>query len=166
MDIKEYQIQKSLGALSYITAAKQTKCPKVLSALIEDTNDVEIYLLVALNKKTTIKTLTQIISAPACTYILVNACINHVKVTSNILINWLKQKYIGNNALIRTKIYILQAQEGIALNRRISVDVYADSTYYTDTTYTIPTTSATSTAYATRTFAPMRTSTSTVSAWE
>jgi len=126
MDEKEYKMQCALGTIDYRKAAIGTKSPKVLARLVEDCQDPDIHLLVAMNSKTDVRTLTRLVVDPNTADVVIDTCMYHPSVDLKTLEIWGKREHVCNRFSFRSRMYALQVADGVPEGSRIDLDVPLD----------------------------------------
>ena len=126
MNENEYRAQRAVGTIDFRQAAVETKSKKVLARIVEDTQDTDARAAVALNPKTDVRTLTRIIVDRDTEDYIIDLCIWHPTVVEHVLKTWSEKDYMKSRPTLRSRLYGMQAANGIREEDRISLTVNAD----------------------------------------
>ena len=126
MNENEYRAQRAVGTIDFRQAAVETKSKKVLARIVEDTQDSDARAAVALNPKTDVRTLTRIIVDRDTEDYIIDLCIWHPTVVEHVLKTWSEKDYMNTRPALKSRLYGIQASNGIREEDRISLEIDPD----------------------------------------
>lgn len=144
MNFKEYKIQKALGTVDYLVAARTTKSPKVLKDITNTINknssvtvfldNLDIALAIVSNPNIYLDSLQKILFNSKIRYhstsIIIEASVYNPVVTRTVLEEWIKSPFLNVDIIVRKRLYTLQAIDGIPERDRIDIDNSSNTTTY------------------------------------
>ena len=121
MNMKEYVAQKAVGTIDYLAVAIVTSDSRVLADIVENTQNKDVQMAIAVNPKTDYKTLTRLIIERDMPDHILNTCIWHPSLTLKMLAEWGLRSYIKVLMTFKTRMYALQVVDGVPAKKRVRI---------------------------------------------